>query len=84
MFPQPYVPTAQCSHSPMFPQPYIPTFLIFITKLGPRSAIFFKMAIFVLFFCNMNMQIDCIIVEELIIYFRHAFVGVFVPKTAGA
>src|SRR4029434_10185702 len=29
-----YVPTAQCSHSPIFPQPYVPTFLRAFSKLG--------------------------------------------------
>ena len=35
MFPQPYVPTVLCSHSPMFPQSYVPTALCSHISLAP-------------------------------------------------
>src|SRR4029434_1280469 len=51
---------------------YLPTVHLTLTynpspRVGPRF--FSKWRFLYFFFCNMNMQIDCIIVEELIIYF---------------
>ena len=36
MFPQPYVPSALCSLSPMFPQPYVPQPYVPSGQKGPH------------------------------------------------